>query len=193
MTDSLTDLAAALGGPTWLAERRAAAAEQAMNTPMPSAQQEVWRYSPIDDLDIDRFAVRTGGSAEESSTTALADVERSALVVVRDGVVVRLEIDGDEAAKGLRVGVFGDEPDAPEFLGAAIGEPDAFTLRNDAFGSVGIVVDVARNAVVELPVVVVHDATVDGAVAFPRILVAAGDVVERTVLDVATVRPTSTR
>lgn len=189
MTDSLTDLAAALGGPAWLAERRAAAAEQAATAPMPSAHQEVWRYSPIDDLDIDRFSVVTGGSPAAGATTAtteLADVERSALVVVRDGVVVRLDVEADAAALGLTVTAFADEAGPPEFLGSAISETDAFTLRNDALASAPIVVRVPRNVVIERPVVVVHETTVDGTVTFPRLLVEAAQSSELTVLDITT-------
>jgi Fe-S cluster assembly protein SufD len=78
-----------------------------------------------------------------------------------------------------------DLSEQPPELGAAISEPDAFTLRNDAFGDAGIVIDVERNAVVDLPIVVVQDATVDGALLYPRVLVRAGSSANATVLDVA--------
>ena len=58
------DIAAALPGPAWLTHRRAAAAEAFAGSPLPTEKDEVWRYSRIDQLDLDRFQpaghVRTG-------------------------------------------------------------------------------------------------------------------------------------
>ena len=210
MTQALTDLAAALGGPAWLAARRASAAEEAAASPMPTAEQEVWRYSPIDDLDIDRYSppplvphpvpdaqnrAGRGEARQEASgaggggalgVTALADVDRAALVVVRDGALVHLEVDASAAAGGLTVSVLDDEREMPEFFGAAIGEPDAFTLRNDALASAPIVVRVPRNAVIDRPIVIVHEVTVAGSMTFPRLLVEAAQSAEVTVLDITT-------
>src|ERR1019366_1935494 len=47
--------AAALPGPTWLRQRRVAAAEVFAAAPLPSEKDEVWRYSRIDQLELDRF------------------------------------------------------------------------------------------------------------------------------------------
>ncbi|HVE95104.1 MAG TPA: Fe-S cluster assembly protein SufD [Acidimicrobiales bacterium] len=186
MTTALTDLAAALGGPAWLAERRMAAAEEAAAAPMPSASQEVWRYSPIDDLDIERYTAAPAPAERGGALTPLADVDRAALVVVRDGAVVRLDIEAAAAAQGLTVTVLDGEAVSPEFLGASIGEADAFTLRNDALASAPIVVRVPRNVVVEQPIVVVHEVTVTGSMTFPRLLVEAAQSSELTVLDITT-------
>ena len=49
------DIAAALPGPAWLTRRRAAAAEAFAGSPLPTEKDEVWRYSRIDQLDLDRF------------------------------------------------------------------------------------------------------------------------------------------
>lgn len=43
-------------GPAWLTARRLAAAERAVGTALPSPNEEIWRYSRIDELDLDRFA-----------------------------------------------------------------------------------------------------------------------------------------
>ncbi|MGK2928057.1 MAG: Fe-S cluster assembly protein SufD, partial [Acidimicrobiales bacterium] len=44
--------AGALPGPDWLAARRRAAAHRFATTPLPSPEEEVWRYSRIGDLDL---------------------------------------------------------------------------------------------------------------------------------------------
>ena len=48
------DQARALGGP--FADERVAAAERAAAMPWPTAAEEIWRYSRIGELDLDRFA-----------------------------------------------------------------------------------------------------------------------------------------
>ena len=50
------DAARELGGPSWLVEQRVAAAERFAAAPWPTTAEEIWRYSRIDDLDLERFA-----------------------------------------------------------------------------------------------------------------------------------------
>jgi Fe-S cluster assembly protein SufD len=45
----------AFEGPDWLRASRSAAAERAAARTMPSAEEEIWRYSRIAELDLDRF------------------------------------------------------------------------------------------------------------------------------------------
>ena len=56
MTSAFTaDAARALGGPDWLVQRRLAAAEQLAGLTWPTPSEEIWRYSPIDKLDLARY------------------------------------------------------------------------------------------------------------------------------------------
>ena len=50
-------------GPPWLRRRRLAAAEEFASAPLPSEKDEVWRYSRIDQLELDRFRPAGTGSA----------------------------------------------------------------------------------------------------------------------------------
>src|SRR4029453_8807630 len=52
MTAFTPEAARALGGPDWLVERRLAAAEQVGGIVWPTAAEEIWRYSRIDELDL---------------------------------------------------------------------------------------------------------------------------------------------
>ena len=49
------DAARAVHGSARRREQRAAAAERAGRTPLPTAEEEIWRYSRIGELDLDRF------------------------------------------------------------------------------------------------------------------------------------------
>jgi Fe-S cluster assembly protein SufD len=166
----------------WLANRRASAQAALDGVALPTSELEVWRYSPIDDLEIGRYTpVSDAADADPAIEHPLVPTQRAALVVVRDDLIVHIDVN----AGGVTITPLADLSEQPQELGAAISEPDAFTLRNDAFGDAGIVIDVDRNAVVDLPIVVVQDATVDGALLYPRVLVRAGASANATVLEVA--------
>ncbi len=172
--------AAELAGPDWLRARRAAAAEAAAASPRPSSDAELWRYSRIDELDLDRFApVVAGGSATPAAlagTPAGSHPDAAAVVVVHDGEVVRVDCSDALVSQGVFVGRLLDHPDAPALLGAAMAEPtDLFAMLNDAFALDPIAVVVPRGVEVAGPVVVVHThGTADVAV-FPRLVVRAAD------------------
>ena len=56
MTDAFSvDAARALGGPEWLVARRVAAAERLSAISWPTTEEEIWRYSRIGELDLDRY------------------------------------------------------------------------------------------------------------------------------------------
>jgi Fe-S cluster assembly protein SufD len=54
------DVARALAGPGWLRDRRLAAAERFAASPWPTAEEEIWRYSRIGELDLDAFGAGDG-------------------------------------------------------------------------------------------------------------------------------------
>ncbi len=168
--------------PDWLSARRATAAREAEQAALPTADLEVWRYSPIDKLDITKYAPIEAASADDPAVThPLIPTKRAALVVVRDDAIVHL----DNNATGVSITPFDQLAEAPASLGGAVSEPDALTLRNDAHAN-GVLISVEKNAVVEGPVVVVHDVTVAGSVSYPRVLVEAATSSQVTVIDVAT-------
>src|SRR4051812_6748051 len=109
MTNFTADAARALPGPDWLQRRRATAAERFANSPLPSTDEEVWRYSRISELDLDAFP--PGGAAAAAAVPpqiegALATVPvRAATVVVVNGGLAYLDV----VDPGIEVGVLDDE------------------------------------------------------------------------------------
>ena len=175
------DTARALTGAGWLTERRVAAAEQFAATALPTPSEEAWRYSRIDQLDLDRY--RPG--VDRGAGTFLApSVERAATVRVLNGAVVGIDLDATYAAKGLVVADIATLPEAPEALGVcADGSPDAFTVLNDAFLAGGTLISVPDGMVVEHPIVVEHWIAGAGGASFPRTVVAMGEDAEAHVLE----------
>ncbi|HYU39852.1 MAG TPA: Fe-S cluster assembly protein SufD [Acidimicrobiia bacterium] len=194
MTAFTPDAARALGGPDWLVERRLAAAEQIDGIVWPTPADEIWRYSRVDEFDLDRYhppsADELGEPGPETAPgggpVAAEAGERAGLVVVRNGRVVHHELDDTVAAKGVQVCGLAtcDEADIAAVLGACSqASPDAFTMLHDAFLAGGAFVRVPAGVVVEKPIIVLHWSEGEGLATFPHTLVVADESAEVTVLD----------
>lgn len=179
MTGFTIDAAAALPGPAWLRERRTAAAERFAAEPLPTDAEEVWRYSRIGELDLGAFHVLTGDVMPTEVAPAVdpavaATGDRGALVVVRNGRVVRADVDDSLRAQGITVGGIDAARDGDAIGSVASAATDAFTDLNAAFALDAAVVRVPAGVVVDQPVVVLHVVDADGAAVFPATLIAAG-------------------
>ena len=195
MTAAFTaDAARALGGPDWLVQRRLAAAERLGAVAWPTPSEEIWRYSRIDKLDLDRYrpfaAEELGAAGDERAPGggpwAAEAGKHAGMIVVHDGRVVHHELDPALEAKGVRAcGIATCDDDAIRtMLGSASGaSEDAFTVLHDAFLAGGAFVHVPAGVVVEDPILVLHWCEGDGRASFPHTLVSLGESAEATVLD----------
>jgi Fe-S cluster assembly protein SufD len=158
------DTARALGGHSWLAARRVAAAERLASVTWPSATEEIWRYSRVDEFDLDRFQPRAAS-------------ERSLDVPALDAGLV---------AKGVAVGDLCEinDAEAADWFGTCSdASPDAFTLLHDAFVVGGAYVRVPAGVVVDEPLFFEHRSGGDGLASFPHTLVVVGEGADVTVVD----------
>ncbi|MDA8148532.1 MAG: SufD family Fe-S cluster assembly protein [Actinomycetota bacterium] len=192
-------IAARLPGPPWLSARRAAAAEAFSGSALPTEKDEVWRYSRIDRLDLDRFAPAVPGTTLGSSRSGLGASSERALAVVshlvdlfgpRCALVVTVNgllaasVPLPPAGDGVRVGRLADHEEGDALFGSVAERPSDFVLLNEAFAPDPLVVDVAPGTVVDTPVVIVHLVDVHGGVPgeetggdpalFPRTFIRAG-------------------
>lgn len=130
---------------------------------LPTTTDEVWRYAPLSELDLDGYAVPTTPTVAPESAFAVA-LGASAASVVR--VVDGFLMDIGEPIGGVSV----DLLPGLACLGGA--EPleryasDAFALLNAALCPATVMVRVAANTVVDGPIVVVHSA--NATASFPR-------------------------
>jgi Fe-S cluster assembly protein SufD len=133
------------GGPEWLVARRATAAERFAATPLPTAEEEVWRYSRVGDLDLDRY-------------TPMATVT---------------EVTHGELGR-VRVGRASDLEGAEGMLGALPDTADALTWLHHALVADPLVIHVPAGVTLAEPIVVRHTGPGDGALAAVRLVVRAG-------------------
>jgi Fe-S cluster assembly protein SufD len=114
----------------------------------------VWRYSPIDDLDLDRY---------EPGTTSV-------------------EVDAPPGAKGLRVGRASEL--GIDLVRSVAGEPTtAIGMLHDAVLTDPVVIDVAPGAVVEAPVTISVAGPAAGVAAGPHVVVRVGEDAEVRVVE----------
>jgi Fe-S cluster assembly protein SufD len=174
---------AALEGPAWLRARRAAAAARFVAAELPTAEQEIWRYTPIKDLDLASYGFSRpepsetdGHSLENPFVGAITD--RAALVVIVDGWLSSVKVGEAAAAAGVTIAVADDERRLLE-----VPDPDALTDLHDAFVGDVVVVTVPKGVVVDGPIVVVQVSSAGGAASFPHVVVDAGEQSEVTLVD----------
>jgi Fe-S cluster assembly protein SufD len=194
----------ALGGPSWLAVRRAAAAERFAAGELPTTNEEIWKFSRIAELDLDKFrpAGLPGTEAAEGITsdqefisgvraTVAAITDFAGVVIVRNGRVLAVDVDEKLTAEGVVIGDLanqnrGGQDDGwiQEHLGrCSAASSDAFVELHDAFLAGGAAIFVPPHVVIDRPILVVHRGAGDGLASFPHTLVVAGENSEVTVAD----------
>ncbi len=190
------DLVGALPGSSWLGKRRAAAFERFSAAELPKEAEEVWRYSRIDELDLDRYrplgsGPGAGDGVAEADTLpeALAEVlaalgPTSGLVLVRNGTLARVVLDPALAARGVRLEGLAGAVDGAEALGSVAGAPDALVELGNAFLVDGVLITVPASVQVAAPLVVAHWHDADGAAGFPRTVVRLGEGARASVVEV---------
>jgi Fe-S cluster assembly protein SufD len=190
LTEFTADAAAALPGPQWIKQRRADALARFEAGELPTEAEEVWRYSRIDELDLEAYRPIASSEAPTGLPEAVATIAdavgpRSGLLVLRDGRVVHAEVRHDIAAQGVVLG--GLLREAPEegadVLGAVAGAPDAFVELATAFIAEAALVRVPPKVELDAPLVVVHWLDTDGSAVFPRTLVQVAESGQASVIE----------
>jgi len=138
---------------------------------LPTTADEVWRYAPLGEFDLESFALAPPRATPAPSPLAQALAERAGLVVrLVDGYLSSVE--GDLA--GVSV-------DAVDSGWSGAYDSDAFALLNCALAPATVVVRVAENVNVAAPLVIVHTVT-SGAV-FPQVRISLGRSSRASVVD----------
>jgi Fe-S cluster assembly protein SufD len=150
----------------------------------------VWRYSRIDELDLDSYqpVVQTTEQPDgwfPPSLTGLLEAvgPTAAVVVTRNGAVVR-PLPNSESPAGLTIGR-GDKPSQPSVgLGEISAEPDALVSLNAAFVNAPVTVEVTKGTVLVDPIVIVHWVDTPASATFPRTLISLGHGAQAKVVEV---------
>ncbi|MGY9072577.1 MAG: Fe-S cluster assembly protein SufD [Acidimicrobiales bacterium] len=171
--------AAALSGSPSLLQRRVDAAVRAIDAGIPSFEEEVWRYSPIDELNLSNYHL--GGEAGAMSSGLVDDVlaTAAATVQVSNGVLVSIDINNADVSIHRA-----DELEDGAAIGSVMTEAvDMFADMNLAFTTAPIVIDIPAGKVIAEPIVVSSYTDIDGLAWFPRLVVRVGENAECTIVE----------
>lgn len=178
------DNAAALDGPDWLRRRRAAAAQMVADRDLPSTEEEVWRYSRISDLELDRWHLAdpsTGSPARES-----IEVEDAAVLRARNGAFEAFEIPEALRSAGVTVALasqLDEEAAGLTPIDDDRSEDDLFTAMTEGFAPDVVVVTVPRGVDAPVPIVVHHHVDDAHGIVLPRLVVRVAEAASVRVLD----------
>jgi Fe-S cluster assembly protein SufD len=191
MSAYTSDAVAATAGPDWLRAERSGAFERFLAAPFPTAAEEVWRYSRIDQLDLDAFAARPPVPAglpprPEWLANLLAAVgPTAALVSTSDGYLTGTETAADANVDIIDLAAPGPAATgAADLLGSVAGEGDAFGMLNLALAASPVVIRVGARQRVPGPVVVVHWIGSEAITVAPRVVIEVEREAELTVIEV---------
>jgi Fe-S cluster assembly protein SufD len=145
---------------------------------MPSASEEVWRYSPIAELDLSRFEMARSEGAVLPELPGSLRADGVMLLEIVAGTVPPVEL----SRPGLQVQAASAHPEGPVLLGRILGSSDPIVALNDAQLRDALVIDVGRATVVDAPIVIVHHARTGAS--FPRTYVRLADGAVATVIEV---------
>jgi Fe-S cluster assembly protein SufD len=167
-----------------LQAHRAAAFGRFESLELPTEAEEVWRYSRISELPIERFAPASAGTPSDEIAAPVQRVldavgERAGLVLTVNGRIARVESEAGKAETGALASTHGGS----ELLGVVAGEPDAFVTMNAAFAADPVMVRVPSGVAQQRPFVVVHWVDADAAAVFPRTVIEVGESAEATVVE----------
>jgi Fe-S cluster assembly protein SufD len=178
MASLTVDAAMQLPGPDWLKQRRGEAAEQLASASLPSAEEEMWRYTPVADIDLDRYDAPSGAVA----ASPLDPPPGSAVIEVIDGHVVSVDVTAEAADAGLVVGGAADIDGAQAFLDGAPSD-DTFDLVNQAYAVAPVIVRVPAGRSIPGTVHVRNHLSGSGIVAAPHLAVQLGADAQLTIVE----------
>lgn len=149
--------------------------------PLPSEKEEVWRYSPIDEINIDSYSLLTPIVDSDRAGYEYLEEELLSESTCWSATAIGRPENRRLATYGLKDGakVGGLELDAAkDALGSVMQNGDALVRLNDAFHPDAVVVDIPDGISLEAPVLILTwlpDSPQNLPAYFPRTLVRVGE------------------
>lgn len=163
-------------GPGWLRSRREESARLATQLDLPTSHQEIWRYSLIDDLDLDAYELASAHPVDDQPddlTAGLLHGDAAATVVTVDDRVTRLDLSDAASAAGVSIrNLAADDAEEPPVRFES--PTGIFGVMNVAFGASPLLVTVPAGAEVAGVVHVVRVSRSARSASFPRLLIDVG-------------------
>jgi Fe-S cluster assembly protein SufD len=154
---------------------------------LPTESEEVWRYSPINELKLDAYSPAQPGS-DPVDGQALLDSVAAEFGPFSGRVLVVNGFPGAPATTGppgtFRFGLSEEWPEAKSMVGSVQEGGDALVRLNDAFLPDAVLLDVPDGNEIADPFLIVHWCDQEGAAACPRTVVRLGTHARAAVVEV---------
>ena len=155
---------------------------------LPSSEEEIWRYSRVDDLDLDSFewtpAGAAGGAGPSGQLLAASGAVPAARIDVVDGLVVGVELSDSARTAGLTVKGLSEMDAQPEQWGRLGQGADAFVNLAEALAPDAVVIELPDGRHVDGSVVISHRITGAGRLSAARTIVSVGRAAQMSVVEV---------
>ena len=142
--------------------------------PLPTTNDESWRFTDLKGFDPDSYA-SNGHGAGSKPAGAMLDVDVTGLAVITES-----GIEIERVPEGI---VFEPLSDAQERLGTLVGHDEKFAAHNAALWKHGLLVVIPKGVHVEQPLYVRIANTVEGGALFFRLLVIAEEGSSATLIE----------
>ena len=142
--------------------------------PLPTTNDESWRFTDLKGFDPDSYA-SNGHGAGSKPAGAMLDVDVTGLAVITES-----GIEIERVPEGI---VFEPLSDAQERLGTLVGHDEKFAAHNAALWEHGLLVVIPKGVHVEQPLYVRIANTVEGGALFFRLLVIAEEGSSATLIE----------
>jgi len=149
--------------------------ERFVEVGLPTTSDEVWRYAPLGDFDLDNF-VATEASGHAAPLGEALAAHAGVTLHVMDGVLV--SVTGE--ATGLSI----EQAAATSSIVLEHYDSDAFALLNGALTPNPITIDVSAGSVVDAPLLVINTTT--RSTSFPQLIIRAGDNSQLSIVEYVT-------
>lgn len=170
--------------PQWWAETRAAAWDRYNTTPLPTRDDERWRFSDVAGLNLDGYALTPAADGATTPSIPLflstlpAFKHAASLTFINNRLTHRAPLPGDLVTKGV---IFCPLDEAiekyPQHIQAYLQKHDValgsekFTALNTALTTSGALLYVPKDITITTPLLLKHIATGDAASVYPHTLV----------------------
>lgn len=166
------------GSPSYI-DRKKEAEKRASQAGIPSFEEELWRYTPIDELDLSKYnLLLPGGQIIDAGLTEGLDSEAAAVIHVVNGKISSISILDDS------ISVYSEGDELENAISSVVSPDfDFFADCNLAYNASPVLIEIAPNSVVASPILIRHHTSVDNLAWFPRVVVHAGENSEATVIE----------
>ena len=154
---------------------------------LPVSEEEIWRYSPIDELDFENYQPQRLDDPpgfEMGLTTSEEAIQQASIVSIENGWLTGVSLTDEAIEAGIFVGPAGDIEDGERLFRASVEqEVDVFGYLNQMLCPQPVLIKVPSGIRLESPIVLVFNNNAERGIFFPKVIVDISQDASATVVE----------